>query len=172
MDESFLKLKGRKVLEKNSRKYFGRLSDILVNKDTNNIIGIVSKNDSLIYRHRFFTAENICGCEELNIIVSGFGEKFVKVVPVFADYKSCGNDIFKRKAVFSDGTEIGKIQDINFDMETGNISGLEIGTSIIQDLLSGRMICPNMQRIHYFQDKIVLDNVFKNLTGNFYEVKK
>ncbi len=161
MDESFLKLKGRKVLEKSTGKYFGRLSDILVNKDTNNIIGIVSRNDSLIYRHRFFTAENIYGYDEINLLVSGFGEKFMKVVPVFADYKSCENDIFKRKAVFSDGTEAGKIQNINFDMETGIISGLEIGTSIVQDLLSGRMICPSMQRIHYFQDKIVLDNVFK-----------
>ncbi len=161
MDESFLKLKGRKVLEKTHKKCFGRLSDILVNKDTNKIIGIVSKNDSLIYRHRFFGADSICGCDDINIIVSGFGEKFVKVVPVFADYKSCENDIFKRKAVFSDGTEAGKIQNINFDMELGSISGLEIGTSIVQDLLSGRMICPNMQNIHYLQDKIVLDDVFK-----------
>ena len=43
MYESFLRLKGRKVCGKDTKKYFGRLSDILVNKETNAIIGIISK---------------------------------------------------------------------------------------------------------------------------------
>lgn len=161
MYESFLRLKGRKIFEKHSEKYLGRLSDILVNKDTNNIIGIVSENDALLYRHRFFKSELISEWDNLRITVTGFGEKFVKIVPVFSDYTSCENDIFKRKAVFSDGSEAGKIQNINFDMETGVIGNLEVGTSIIQDLLSGRMICPNIQKIEYCHDKIVLDNLQK-----------
>ncbi len=164
MYESFLKLKGRKIFEKNSKKYLGRLSDILVNKDTSDVIGIVSENNSLIYRHRFFDVKSICDYDEVDITVKGFGEKFVKIVPVFADFKSCENDIFKRKAVFSDGTFAGKIQNINFDMETGNIYQFEIGTSVIQDLLSGRMVCPSTQNIRYCRDKIILDSVKKTTT--------
>lgn len=162
MDESFLKLKGRKVMEENSGKCLGRLSDILVNKDTNKVIGVVAKNESLIYRHRFFKKEEIVNYDKVNLTVSGFGEKFLKIVPVFSDYKSCENDIFKRRAVFSDGSVAGKVQNINFDTEIGEICGLEIGTSIIQDLFTGRIICPCIQRIHYYQDRIVLEDVWKN----------
>lgn len=156
MDESFLKLKGRKVSGKDTNKYFGRLSDILVNKDTNKIIGIISKNDSLIYRHRLFYIEDVCGMDEVNVFVTGFGEKFVKVVPTFMDFKSCENDIFKRKAIFSDGSEAGKIQNINFDFESGSMTEVEIGASIAQDLLEGRMICPTQHNVTFFQDKIII----------------
>lgn len=165
MYESFLKLKGRKILEKNSKKCLGRLSDILVDKDTTAVIGIVSENNSLIYRHRFFDIKSICDYDEVDITVDGFGEKFVKIVPVFTDFKSCENDIFKRKAVFSDGSFAGKIQNINFDMEAGSISQLEIGTSLIQDLLSGRLVCPSTEKIRYCRDEIVVDSVQKSGNG-------
>lgn len=156
MDESFLKLKGRRVTENNTKKYFGRLSDILVNKDTSEIIGIISKNDSLIYRHRLFYIKDVVGRDELSIYVTGFGERFVKVVPIFTDYKSCGNDIYKRKAVLEDGSVIGKVQNMNFNLEAGILTEFEIGSSLAQDLLNGRIICPTQDSIDFFQGNILL----------------
>ena len=93
MYESFLRLKGRKVCGKDTNKYFGRLSDILVNKDTNEILGIIAKNDSIIYKHRLFYMRDICRKDEVCIYVNGYGEKFIKVVPLLVDFKSCENDL-------------------------------------------------------------------------------
>lgn len=154
---SFVKLKGRKIFEKKSKKYFGRLSDVIVNKDTNKIIGIVSKNDSPIYKYRYFKIGDVCGFDEVNVYVTGFGEKYMKVLPVNESFKSCENDIFKRKAVYPDGTGAGRVQNIKLSLEAGEIIGLEIGSTIIEDLLTGRKICPTKQKISYFKDKIVLD---------------
>ncbi len=159
MYESFLKLKGKKICEKDTKKYFGRLSDILVNKDTNEIIGIISKNDSFIYRHRLFYMKDIYKWDEVNVYVKGFGEKFVKIIPVYSDYKSCENDIYKKRAIYSDGSRAGRIQNINFDFEAGTIAAFEVGSSIVQDLLNGRLICPAQNTINYLQGDIVLDVV-------------
>ena len=157
MYESFLKLKGRKICNRDTNKYFGRLSDILVSRDTNRIIGIISRNDSLIYRHRLFYMKDVCRWDEVCIYVNGFGEKFVKVVPLYTDYKSCGNDIYKKKAIYSDGYSAGLVQNIRFDFETGTIAAFEIGSSLIEDHLSGRMICPARNTVNYLKGSVVLD---------------
>lgn len=158
MDESFASLRGRKVCNKDTNKYFGRLSDILVNEGTNEIIGIISKNETLIYPRRFFCIGEIMGYDEICIHVSGYGERFAKVVPVYTDFRSMGDDIYKRKAVLPDGSDAGKIQNINLNLEMGIITGFEIGFSLAQDLINGRKICPARNTIHFNHGSIVLEN--------------
>lgn len=156
MYESFLKLKGRKVANADTKKNFGRLSDILVNKSTNEIIGIISKNDTLLYRHRLFYMTDIVKIEEVTVFVKGYGEKFAKVIPIYGDYTSCENDIYKKRAVFQSGTEAGKIQNINFDFEAGMISEFEIGSSLMQDILNGRMVCPAKNCLTFVKGDILV----------------
>lgn len=165
MDESFCALLGKKVCGKESNKYFGRLSDILVSKGTNEIIGIISKNESLIYPKRLFFLQDICGRDEISVYVNGFGEKFTKIVPVCTDFKSMEFDIYKRKAIFPDGSEAGKIQNIKLDLNLGIITAFEIGFSLAQDLLTGRKLCPARNTITFYDDNIVLES-------NLIEVKK
>ena len=159
MCESFLKLKGRKICGNDTKKYFGRLSDVLVNKDTNVIIGIIAKNDSLIYRHRLFYLKDICGIDEVNVYVNGYGEKFMKVIPLYEDFKSCENDIRRKRAVYRNGQGAGFVKNMTFDFEAGVMSGFSIGSSLIQDLISGRLICPVGNTVSYLQDSIVVDEI-------------
>lgn len=158
MYESFGRLKGKKVCGRNNGKYFGRLSDIIVNKGTNKIIGIVSKNDSLIYRRRLFLKSDIEGCDEVHVYVKGFGEKLSQS----SLFQSVENDIYRRKAILSDGREVGRIQNINLSLESGVIIGFEIGTSIAQDLLTGRKICRTRNTITTCRGSIVLQDEFEN----------
>lgn len=163
MYESFGRLKGKKVCGKNNGKYFGRLSDIIVNKGTNMIIGIVSKNDSLIYRHRLFLKDDIEGSDEVHIYVKGSGERLLKSSQKNNEFQSIENDIFRRKAVFSDGLEAGRIQNINLNLESGTIVGFEIGTSIAQDLLTGRKMCRTRDTITICRGSIVLQDEDKKI---------
>ncbi|MBR5535110.1 MAG: PRC-barrel domain-containing protein [Clostridia bacterium] len=161
MYESFLKWKGKKIYGKDTNKYYGRLSDILVNKDTSMIIGIISKNDSLIYKHRLFLIKDVIKWDEVCIYVKGYGEKFVKVVPLFENFKSCENDIYGKSAVYSDGTRAGRVRNIGFNFEAGELAAFEVGSSLVQDLLSGRLICPAQNTVNYLQDCIVLEKADK-----------
>ena len=159
MYESFLKLKGRRVCGKDTQKYFGRLSDILVNKDTNQIIGIIARNDAIVYKHRLFYMRDVCKRDEVCIYVKGYGEKFIKVVPLMEDFKSCENDIYKKRALYKNGQWAVLIKNISFNFETGVLSGFEVGSSLIQDLIKGRLICPSSNTVNYLNGCIVLDAV-------------
>lgn len=166
MYESYLGLKGRRVCDKDTDKYFGRLSDILVNKDTNKIIGIISKNDSIIYKHRLFFLRDIVRADELCIYVKGYGEKFIKVVPLYEDFKSCENDIYKKRALYPSGRTAGVVRNITFNFEVGVMSGFEVGSSLIQDLINGRLVCPSSNTVNYLSNCIVIDAaVQKSLFG-------
>lgn len=156
MDESFLKLKGKKVIGKNG-KYYGRLSDVLVKKGTSEITGIVSASDAIIYRHRFFPKRDIVKTDEVTVFVSGRGERLVKQRPFYEKYSGCGRDMLKRNAVFSDGRRAGVIQNINLDFETGSIIGFEIGSSLAHDLLNGRKISSPQDTIDIENGSIVLE---------------
>lgn len=166
MYESFLKLKGRRVCGKDTDKYFGRLSDILVNKDTNQIIGIISKNEAIIYKHRLFYMRDICRTDEVSIYVNGYGEKFMKVIPLYGNFKSCENDIYKKRALYPDGHGAGFVRNITFNLEAGVMSGFEVGSSLIQDLINGRLICPSGNTVNYLNDCIVLDTVVRKSNSN------
>lgn len=163
MYESFGRLKGKKVCGKISGKYFGRLSDIIVNKGTNTIFGIVSKNDSLLYRHRLFLRSDIEGSDEVHVYVKGSGERLLKSSQKNSEHQSLENDIYRRKAVFSDGREAGRIQNINLSLESGTIIGFEIGTSIAQDLLTGRKMCRTRDTIKTCRGSIVLQDEDKKI---------
>ncbi len=156
MDESFLRLKGKKICEEKTHKYFGRLSDILVKKGTNEILGIISKNDSLVYKYRLFNLVDIANTNATCIFVNGFGERFVKIIPR-EDFQSCENDIYKRKTILTDGTDAGIIQNINLDLKTGTLSGFEIGFSLAEDLLKGRKICRTRNTISFSKGKLILE---------------
>jgi uncharacterized protein YrrD len=152
MYESFGRLKGKKVCGSTSGKYFGRLSDIIVNKGTNKIAGIVSEKDSFMFHKRFFKSSDIESVDNLHVYVSGDGEKFSND----AKYQSVGNDIYRRNAVLSDGREAGKIQNINLNLESGTITGFEIGSSIADDLLEGRKICRTRNTIKTYCGNVIL----------------
>lgn len=158
MDESFLKIKGKKICAMDSSKNFGRLSDILVSKGTNRIIALIAKNDALVYKYRMFDIIDVVNSDELNIFVKSSGERFVRVIPIEEDYLSCDEEIYKRKAVLPDGCRVGKIQDINIDLCSGQLTGFEIGNSLAQDLLNGRKLCRTRNTINFSKGNIVLEN--------------
>lgn len=163
MCESFGRLKGKKVCGRISGKYFGRLSDIIVNKGTNTIFGIVSKNDSLLYRRRLFLKSDIEGSDEVHVYVKGSGERLFKSSPQNDRFQSVENDIYRRKAVFSDGSEAGRIQNINLSLESGTIIGFEIGSSIAEDLLKGRKMCRTHNTIEMCRGSILLQDEDKKI---------
>lgn len=157
MCESFGRLMGKKVCGENDGRYFGRLSDVIVSKGTNRIIGIVAKSGAPFNRLRLILRNDITRCDETHIFVRGKGEKLAGNFRKNENVQSVGNDIYKRRAVFPDGRDAGKVQNVNFDLESGVIIGFEVGTSIADDLLTGRKTCRTRDTVKMSRGRIVLE---------------
>ncbi len=147
MYESFFELKDMNVCDALSGRCYGRLSDVLVNKGTNEIFGIVSKRDLIFAPCRIFRKSEIVGIEAARVSVRGSGEKYVKEGHQYAR-QSVENDLLKKRAVSKEGLDMGKIQNVALDMEAGELAEFEIGLSMAEDLWKGR-------KMYRIRDKII-----------------
>lgn len=56
------------------------------------------------------------------------------------------------------GEDIGIVQDILFDYETGKVEGVQVSDGLVQDLLKGRSILPFVGKIEIGNENILIDN--------------
>lgn len=127
------------VIEYLSGRKIGTVDDIYLKENSAEIIGLLAKNSSLIYRNRLFTKENILFTGINGVSVNGSGTGFFlspKIPKAYSFKKVIGlkaesdeNNLF-----------IGTVKDGYFDMEAGRFFALLIGRGIADDLLSGRKI--------------------------------
>ena len=70
--------------------------------------------------------------------------------------KKTEDSIIGRTIIRGDGQELGRISDIIFNLENGQIEGYEISKGVIDDLISGRNILSGNFRPHIGGDVIVV----------------
>ena len=134
----FARLYHLPVVEKDSGRQLGNLSDVYVFKNSGDIFAIVATNENILYRNRLIYANNIVEEKPDALLVRGFGERFASVLPVenseIRSYKSA----LHNKKVVQSGEVLGKIKDCCFDFETGRMCEIELGRGLTDDLIHGR----------------------------------
>lgn len=134
----FARLYHLPVIEKNSGRQLGTLSDVYVMKNSGDIFAIVATNENILYRNRLIYANNILEESPKGLLVRGFGERFSSVLPVEnSEIRSYKNALYNKK-VLQSGEILGKIKDCCFDFETGRMCEIELGRGLPDDLLHGR----------------------------------
>lgn len=78
-----------------------------------------------------------------------------------------GGDVIYKKVFTYKGQELGFVNDVFFDLETGSIEALELSDGIIQDLISGRKLIPMIGNIFIgeegiFVNKDALEEMIEN----------
>lgn len=111
--------------------------------------------------------------EGMYVAQKGFGKKSLKIPfrDVTIGYSSVtteGNAIekvqdngvikglLKKRIILEDGRELGTVSDIVLDPLTGEIRGLELSESVIDDLITGRHILPYQAEEHSEGDVIIV----------------
>lgn len=56
-----------------------------------------------------------------------------------------------------DGKGIGTVKDVLFDEQTGNIEGVEVSDSLLNDIMSGRNILPFLGNITLSNDNMIIE---------------
>ncbi|MDO4563184.1 MAG: PRC-barrel domain-containing protein [Clostridia bacterium] len=138
MKNAFCSIKGRNVYNVENEKLVGRLSDILLYPSSEKLFGIICTNENILYKHRLFRAGKILSVTESRINVIGHGERFVRVLPCEEKARSCSTLTHGFKVVSRAGKTLGYVKDITLDFEIGQLSELEVGVSLAEDLLYGR----------------------------------
>ncbi len=127
------------VIETHTGRKIGFLSDVYVDKNTGSILGIVVRNENILYPNRLILAANIVEEAPAKIFVSGFGKRYaVLPPPLLGDPISYKRQVYNKRAVKPSGENLGKIKDCCFDFEAGKMCELELGKGLSDDFMNGR----------------------------------
>ncbi|NLM49924.1 MAG: hypothetical protein GX196_03100 [Clostridiaceae bacterium] len=134
----FSDLINTKVIHIADNKTLGRLTDILLFKDTNKICAIIASKENFVYKNRLILKDDILAITKDSIYVKSPGIKYTKVIPIKDDVISYVNGIEKKKVLTKKGEVLGLVRNSAFDFEAGELVEFEIGTTFTDDLLNGR----------------------------------
>ena len=136
--KSFASLYHLPVIERETRRKLGNVSDAYLKKESGELIAIQVTNENILYRNRLIYAKDIIRETPGYVLVRGFGERYAAVLPErVQNAKSYRREIYNKKVVRGD-TVLGKIKDCSFDVETGKMDEIELGKGLSEDLLYGR----------------------------------
>lgn len=67
------------------------------------------------------------------------------------------------KVLTASGNELGSVQDVVLDLETGRVLGLELSDGLIRDVLEGRTILPLSGIVSWGENTVIADNRFTDI---------
>ena len=149
---------GLPVIEEKSGEIIGEVHDVIFIPTSSRIKGLIVEkgNKYLLQSH--------------NINEIGEDAVIIKKGNVLQDYekmpgigvKEGENSLRGEKVITSSGREVGTVEDLVIDEETGEIIGYELSEGLIQDLLEGRNILEFSEELNYGKDALII----KDLEGN------
>lgn len=154
----FARLSHLPVIEKESGRKLGTLSDIYIEKKNGRIFAIQTTNENILYRNRLVYASDILEETPSKIYVRGFGERFLSVPPIPKEQVvSYRNAVYNKRVLRENGEILGKIKDCSFDFETGKMEEIELGKGLSDDLLYGRNRLSLDGEISVYRTNVIVD---------------
>lgn len=148
-------IKGLRVINFHDGKEVGRVGDLLIDVENGMLQGITIENRGIIKKIKYVKREHIVQVGRDAVLINGLS--------VVEDYdhheqnklswqNKLGKNVFSRE-----GTDIGTIQDMLFDLPEGRIIGIEMSGGIWTDLNQGRKMIPWQQVIPGTAENVMVE---------------
>jgi uncharacterized protein YrrD len=147
---------GLDVVELESGCQLGQVVEVMVDEQTRKLQGVVYRTDSGLrlarYRavHSFGQDAVTLAASEPNCALSA---------PAKQNDKPWFSRLLGKPVLSEDGTDLGTIDDICFDEESGSLLGFRVSGGLIQDLTEGKELLPLQSRLTYGEDAVIVHDV-------------
>lgn len=147
MKKSYTSIVGLPVVVIRTNSKIATVKDVLFCCKKRIVFGLLIEEKRLLGITKYIPLDEIEQINKTSIVVSSLNcIKEVKssdgMYKIISDAKRCslGTSVYTKN-----GKRIGQIRDIIFDFEIGTIDSYIISDGIIEDLISGRKLLPNIQ---------------------------
>ncbi len=138
---------GIPVIEATSGRELGRVKEWLLDSRGRSIMALVAEGESWLARKKTYPYDQVVG----------LGDEAVIVEPEDKDTKTVdARSVLGKRLLNAAGIELGVVEDILFEEETGNIRGFRLSSGLIEDLLSGRRVMEINSQISLDEDVLVI----------------
>lgn len=137
---------GLSVFNVNSGQKLGVVKDLLFDGDWS-LRGVVLEPGGFLRRGIYIPSEKILSIGE-DAITVGTIDAVTSLDPSIPFHSMLGEHRLKGKPVITmNGNELGHVEDVYFEEEVGTIIGYELTDGFLSDILDGRSILPQPERI-------------------------
>lgn len=147
---------GLPVICKNKNRIYGKINDVVFEKQHIKIEGFVILKDNYASSKRFLKFSDICDCGEEAIVVDS--EDKIQALPSKCRRKKDLDELFKKRVFTGRGQEIGFVKDMIFNSETGKIECIQVSEGLVSDIVIGTTIIPLLSKTEFSEEIIVIGN--------------
>ncbi|MTI66455.1 MAG: hypothetical protein FH753_07620 [Firmicutes bacterium] len=162
------------VLSKKTGEKIASIKDIIYSKHKQRILGFIVKENNIFKGNKVIRFKNIkaFGDDVLMVKDKKSIERTESIPEIFNIIKE-GNDIIGEEVLCEDGESLGYIKDVIYEEKKGKILAFLLTDGVIQDVIDGRNILPNIKGIKFLDKSLVIDKKIKDdFTKNKEEFKK
>ncbi|HHU30192.1 MAG: PRC-barrel domain-containing protein [Bacillota bacterium] len=147
---------GIAVIDFLSGQELGKVKEWLLDKSGRFVIAFVADGGGWLPQSRLFSFGEIAGFGRDAIMVAGQGEQAAGDPPTLDGRETCR--VLGKRMLSADGTELGIVEDILFDEETGRVAGWRLSTGLIDDLLQGRPVLNEPLLLTMGEDALIISD--------------
>ncbi len=151
---------GLPIISVSTNEKLGIVRDIVFKVPTKEICAFVILNKIILSSLKVVKIQDIMNIGKSAVLIQDDNclIPFKRYLNEVNDVKKYGDEIAEKQIYTDNGIELGIIQDITFDFETGMLDEIEISDGLVQDLIEGRKMFPVSESIQLEQGIVIIES--------------
>ena len=145
---------GLPVFHAASGRELGKIREWFLDERGEQLIAFLVEGGGWLPQRRVFSYQNIIGLGQDAILVDKEGGHVVGDPPAIDGTPT--RRVVGKRALSGSGNELGVVEDVLFEEETGRVSGWRLSSGLIDDILHGRQILEQVSQVNIGEDVMIL----------------
>ncbi len=156
----FSEMIGLPIISVSTNEKLGTVRDILFKIPTKEICALIILNKKFMSSLKVVKIKDVINIGKSAVLIQDDqcimpSKRYFTEVN---DVKRYGDEVVEKQIYTDNGIDLGIIQDITFDFETGMLEEFEISDGLVQDLIDGRKMFPVSESIQIEQGIVIVES--------------
>ncbi|HZK24672.1 MAG TPA: PRC-barrel domain-containing protein [Oscillospiraceae bacterium] len=147
-------LSGLAVIHYTSGRELGKVKEWLLDEYGETVVALVIEGSGWLPQRRIYPYQDIFSIGNDVVLVSTEGLLAAGDPPQLESQATFR--VLGKRMVSGDGNELGIVEDVLFEEESGHVTGWRLSAGLIDDLLQGRPVLEESLQLHIGEDALII----------------
>lgn len=147
-------ISGLPVIHAASGRELGKVRELLLDEHGHSVVAFTAEGSGWLPQRRLFSYRDIVGLGTDTVLVSREGKHPAGDPPLWNDKPT--TRVLGMRVISADGDELGVVEDILVEEETGRVTGWRLSTGLIDDILAGRQVVSAPLQMSIGEDVLII----------------
>lgn len=147
---------GLPVIHAASGREVGKLKEWLLDEDGATVVAFITEGSGWLPHRRVFSYRDVLGMGPDAVLVSREGNHLEGDPPQIEGHPT--RRFIGRRVLSDSGAELGLVEDILIEEETGRVAGWRLSSGLVDDILEGRQVMDPPAEMSFGEDVLIIRN--------------